>query len=64
MYTLTRLVPLRQLVLQQAPALGLSLFIAELFYKFHSFILEGTAFLATWYVVDATTKLLGDAFRK
>jgi hypothetical protein len=29
-----------------------SLFIAELFYKFHSFTLECLAFLATWYVAD------------
>lgn len=25
--------------------------IAELFYKFHSFTLEASAFLATWYVL-------------
>jgi hypothetical protein len=30
-----------------------ALAIAELFYKFHSFTLEGVAFLATWYVADA-----------
>jgi hypothetical protein len=28
------------------------LLIAELFYKFHSFLLETGAFLATWFVVD------------
>jgi hypothetical protein len=27
------------------------LLIAELFYKFHSFLLETGAFLATWFVV-------------
>lgn len=26
--------------------------VAELFYKFHSFVLESLAFLATWYAVD------------
>ncbi len=54
MYTLIRLSPLRQLLLRQAPALGASLFVAELFYKFHSFSLECVAFLGTWYVLDAT----------
>lgn len=63
MYTLTRLIPTRQLLLQQAPTLGMSLLIAELFYKFHSFTLECIAFLATWYVLDAAMKVLVD-FRK
>ncbi len=53
MYTLTRYIPRRQLLLEQVPALGLSLLIAELFYKFHSFTLECIAFLATWYILDA-----------
>ena len=52
MFTLIRLSPLRQLLLRQAPAFGSSLLIAELFYKFHSFLLETGAFLATWFVVD------------
>ncbi len=52
MYTLIRSVPLRQLLLQQVPSLAISLVIAELFYKFHSFTLECAAFLATWYVID------------
>jgi hypothetical protein len=53
MYTLFRSTPLRQLLLEQAPALGGSFIIAELFYKFHSFTLECLAFLATWCVLDA-----------
>lgn len=32
-----------------ATTLGVSLVIAEFFYKFHSFTLEALAFLATWY---------------
>ena len=40
MYTLIRSIPLRQLLLEQVPALGLSFITAELFYKFHSFTLE------------------------
>jgi hypothetical protein len=53
MYTLVRSVPLKQLLIEHVPTLLVSLVIAELFYKFHSFTLEALAFLATWYVVDA-----------
>ena len=52
MYTLIRSIPIRSLVVQQAPALGVSLLIAELFYKFHSYALETMAFLVTWFVAD------------
>ena len=52
MYTLIKAIPLRNLLIEQAPALILSLVIAELFYKFHSFTLETMAFLATWFVAD------------
>jgi hypothetical protein len=34
------------------PVLLVSFVIAETFYKFHSFTLECSAFLATWYVLD------------
>ena len=37
---------------RELPALGIALLIAELFYKFHSFILECAAFLATWYCLS------------
>jgi hypothetical protein len=53
MYTLIRLVPVNRLIVEQAPALGISFAIAETFYKFHSFTLECLAFLATWCVADA-----------
>jgi hypothetical protein len=53
MYTLVTTIPVRQLVNAQLPALGSSLLIAEMFYKFGSFTLECAAFLATWYVIDA-----------
>jgi len=56
MYTLTQLIPWRQLLVQQGPILLTSMVIAELFYKFHSFTLETVAFLATWYVIDAAVK--------
>jgi hypothetical protein len=48
MYTLIRTLPFRDILLEQVPALGVSLMIAEAFYKFHSFTLECIAFLATW----------------
>ena len=52
MYRLFRSLTLRQLMLEQVPALGGSLLIAELFYKFHSFLLETAALLGTWFLVD------------
>lgn len=58
MYTLIRSIPFRNLLLEQAPAMGASLLIAELFYKFHSFTLETMAFLATWFVADGVIKLM------
>jgi hypothetical protein len=64
MYTLIRSIPLRQLLLEQVPALGLSFITAELFYKFHSFTLECLAFLGTWYVIDAAIKHLSARFIK
>jgi len=57
MYRLIRSISVRELLLHQAPALGASFTIAELFYKFHSFTLECAAFLMTWCVLDAATEL-------
>ena len=53
MYTLLRKVPLRDLLATQAPAFLISFVVAGLFHKFHSFMLETLAFLATWFVIDA-----------
>jgi hypothetical protein len=53
MFTMIRLIPVRRLFSEQLPALTLSLIIAELFYQFHSFLLETGAFLLTWFAVDA-----------
>ena len=53
MFELLRSSTLRQLLARQAPALALSLIVAELFYKFGSFTLECLGFLATWFVLDA-----------
>ncbi len=64
MYTLIRLVSLRYLLLEQVPAIAISILIAELFYKFHSFTLECIAFLVTWYVIDAGLRFIIDMFGK
>lgn len=58
MFSLTRIVPYRQLIVFQAPSITASLIIAESFYKFHSFTLEAVAFLATWYVFDAALNFM------
>lgn len=63
MYTLIRLIPFRQLILEQAPAIAISIFIADLFYKFHSFSLECLAFFATWYVVEAAIRFVANIAR-
>ena len=57
MFELLRSSSLRQLLARQAPALVISLVIAEMFYKFGSFTLECLGFLATWFVLDATFAL-------
>jgi hypothetical protein len=48
MYLLTKSRGLR-LAAQEIPPALCALFIAETFYRFHSFTLECLAFLATWY---------------
>ncbi len=58
MYRLISTIPIRQLLAEQAPVLGASWIIAELFYKFHSFTLEMMAFLATWYAGDRILTLV------
>ena len=52
MFELLRSSTLRQLLSRQAPALVISMVIAEMFYKLGSFTLECIAFLVTWFVVD------------
>lgn len=62
MYELLRRLTLKQLTLEQLPMLALSLGIAELFYKFHSFFLETGAFLATWLALGALHAALKTIF--
>jgi hypothetical protein len=52
-----------ELLGQHAPSAVLSIVIAELFYKFHSFTLECVAFLATWYVIDQVVSVPYRAIR-
>jgi hypothetical protein len=52
MYSLIRALPPRRLLLEQAPAFLIALTIAELLYKFKSFLLETGAFLVTWFIID------------
>ncbi len=64
MFELLRSSTLRQLLARQAPALALSLIVAELFYKFGSFTLECLGFLATWFVLDAMFAQIGRVLSK
>lgn len=52
MFSLLRILTIRQLASEQLPAIAGAWLIAEFFYKFHSFSLECLAFLATWAVFD------------
>ena len=61
MFELLRSSTLRQLLARQAPALVISLIVAELFYKFGSFTLECLGFLVTWFVLDAVLAQIGRA---
>ncbi len=59
MFRLISSVTLKQCFTEQLPALAGALCIAEVFYKFHSFLLECGAFLATWFVIDLLLQLIG-----
>ena len=39
-------------LVNEGPGLAIALAIAEFFYKFHSFLLECIAFLATWFLIS------------
>lgn len=52
MYTLIRSITTRSIAFQQLLSFAIAFGVAELFYKFHSFVLETLAFLATWFVLD------------
>jgi len=50
--------PERDVWVVAGPSLVISLVIAEMFYKFHSFILEAVAMLATWWILATITRLI------
>lgn len=62
MYSLISRLPLRQVFVRHAPTLLGALAIAELFYKWHSFLLETGGFLITWFVLDAAVSLIERKF--
>ena len=64
MFELLRSSSLRQLLVRQAPALVISLVVAELFYKFGSFTLECLGFLATWLLLDVMFALVARVLAK
>ncbi len=53
MFTLLKSLKDRQVWLSEPVSFIAALVIAELFYKFKSFLLETGAFLATWFVLGA-----------
>lgn len=53
MYELIRRLTPGQLTREQLPVLVTALVISDLFYKFHSFLLEAGAFLLTWCALGA-----------
>ena len=58
MFTLLSRLPIRELLYRQAPTLLAALVIAEMFYKWHSFLLEAAGFLVTWFVLDAVAGVI------
>ena len=62
MYTLIRNTGVKRALSDEAVPLLLSFVVAELFYKFHSFMLETGAFLLTWLVVSYVVSALKRRF--
>ena len=61
MYTLLHNIGIRKGWVAETLSLVLSLLVAEMFYKFHSFTLECVSFLATWYAVGSLFALVRNA---
>jgi len=60
MFTLIKNSTFPQIITKRLPGLVISLIIAEIFYKFHSFTLECVAFLGTWFLVDLTIEVIAN----
>jgi len=58
MYSLISRLPTRELLVRHAPTLVGALAIAEIFYKWKSFLLEAGGFLVTWYLLDAAVSFV------
>ena len=58
MYYMVKSVGIRRMLQREAPAAVAALVVAEMFYKFGSFVLECVAFLATWYVLSLLLTLV------
>jgi hypothetical protein len=58
MFTLLCNYRLKDLASTELPSLMIALALAELFYKFHSFLLEAIAFFVTWLAVGWVLRLL------
>jgi hypothetical protein len=54
----------RRIVFETIPLFGISILIAESFFKFHSFTLELLAFLATWFILDLLLQLVLTRIRR
>ena len=64
MYLLIQKMGIREWLVRQSPVMVGSLVIAEIFYKFGSFLLEAVAFLITWFFLDAITEFVLSRKRK
>ena len=60
MFTLIKYSTVPQIITKRLPGLVISLIIAEIFYKFHSFTLECVAFLGTWFLVDLIIEVIAN----
>jgi len=61
MYSRTSRLSISNLLLEQPTVLGVSMMLAEMFYKLHSFTLGCLFFLATWFTADACAMALRKA---
>ena len=62
MYELIKRLSVKQIAFEQVPPFLLALTIAELFFKFHSFLMETGGFLLTWFLLDAALSMLRKRF--
>lgn len=58
MFELTQALGVREALMREAVPLVAALLVAEVFYKFHSFLAEAAVFLVTWYVFSAIRSMV------